>query len=150
MGIEWGCVNIAIIHRSIGMAERTVLVQVVTIQRADRPTGLRIWSDGTVQHGIGEKPGQTELLEKDRVLDWTDINILNGDQLATIGTEIAQSGIFGLEPRLLINYCKEDPGVAIWTVNLDGQTARVVIYDPRPRRSPELDRLWQAINGVIA
>ena len=132
------------------MAERTVLVQVVTIQRAQRPTGLRIWSDGTVQHGIGEQPGPTELLEKDRVLEWIDTGILNSDQLAMIREAIGQSGIFGLEPRLLINYCKEDPGVAIWTVNLDGQTARVAVYDPRQRRSPELDRLWQAINSVLA
>ncbi len=132
------------------MAERTVLVQVVTIQRAERPTGLRIWSDGIVQRGVGELPGPTELLEKDRTLDWTDVQPLNGDQLAEIRSAIGQSGIFDLEPRLLINYCKEDPGVAIWTVNLDGQTARVAVYDPRPRRSAQLDRLTQAINGVLA
>jgi hypothetical protein len=132
------------------MAQRIVLVQVVTIQRAEHPTGLRIWSDGTVQRGIGELPGPTELLEKDRALDWTDIHTLNDDQLDTVRSIIRQSGIFDLEPRLLINYCKEDPGVAIWTVSLDGQTARVVVYDPRPRRSPQLDRLMQVINGVLA
>lgn len=132
------------------MLERTVLVQLVTIQRAERPTGLRVWSDGVVQRGIGEQPGPTELLEKDRPLDWTDTQILNAEKMDAIRNAIGQSGFFNLEPRLLINYCKEDPGVAIWTVNLDGQTARVVVYDPKPRRSPELDRLLQAINGVLA
>lgn len=134
----------------IEMAVRTVLVQVVTVQRAERPTGLRIWSDGIVQRGVGEQPGPTELLEKDRALEWIDTQTLNAEKIGAVREVIAQSGIFNLEPRLLINYCKEDPDTAIWTVNLDGRTARVVVYDPRPRRSAELDRLMQAIDGVLA
>ena len=132
------------------MTERTVLVQVVTVQRAERPTGLRIWLDGSVQRGSGTQPDATELLEKDRTLDWTDSGTLNDDQVNVVSAAIRQGGFFDLEPRLLINYCKEDPGVAIWTVNLDGQTKRVAIYDPRPRRSPILDALLQTINAVVA
>jgi hypothetical protein len=50
---------------------------------------------------------------------------------------------------MLINYCKEDPGTAIWTVNVDGQTARVVVFDPRPRRNEALDMLSKQINDII-
>ena len=101
------------------MTERTVLVQVVTIQRAERPTGLRLLSDGAVQRGSGTLPNATEPLEKDRTLDWTDSGLLNDDELNVVRAAIRQGGFFDLEPRLLINYCKDDPGVAIWTVNLD-------------------------------
>ncbi len=60
------------------------------------------------------------------------------------------SGFFELQPVLLINYCKEDPGKAIWTVTPDGQTARVVVFDPRPRRSTAIDLLNQAIDRIFA
>jgi hypothetical protein len=133
------------------MAERNVLLQYVINQRSEPPRGLRIWSDGTVQRPADDNalPTATEPLEKDRLLNWIDTQVLTGEQIETIRAAIRLSGIFDLPPRLLINYCKEDPGTAIWTVNLDGQSARVVVYDPRPRRSAEIDQLNQAINAVL-
>src|SRR5262245_540003 len=122
------------------MAERTVLLQYVINQRNEAPRGLRIWSDGAVQRTADDNPPPTatEMLEKDRALNWVDSQALTGEQVETIRQAIRNSGIFDLPPRLLINYCKEDPGTAIWSVNVDGQTARVVVYDPRPRRSAEI------------
>ena len=133
------------------MAERTILLQYVINQRSEPPRGLRIWSDGAVQRPADDNPlpTATELLEKDRALNWIDTQVLVGEQIETIREAIRSSGIFDLPPRLLINYCKEDPGTAIWSVHLDGQSARVVVYDPRPRRSAEIDQLFQAINAVL-
>ena len=65
------------------------------------------------------------------------------NQLAVI---IQESGFFELEARLLINYCKEDPGVGIWEIELNGQRHRVVVFDPRPRRSPVIDSLLKALD----
>jgi hypothetical protein len=54
-----------------------------------------------------------------------------------------------LPAKLLINYCKEDPGTGLWLVNLDGQTARVVVYDPRPKRDAGLDALLKAADSLL-
>ncbi len=134
------------------MAERAVLLQYVTNQRTERPGGRRIWSDGLVQRCAEDNPlpGPTERLDLDRDLRWQDERRLTPDQVGAIRSAIHDIGFFDLPPRLLINYCKEDPGATIWTVNLDGRTGRVVAYDPRPKRSPELDRLTAILNDVLA
>ena len=133
------------------MSERVVLIQQVTNQRTHPPTGFRIWSDGLVQRAADNPPPtETERLDVDRELKWRDETQLNDTQLQAIREAIQQVSFFDLPPRLLINYCKEDPGAAIWTVNLDGQSARVVVFDPRPKRRVELDRLSAALAEIRA
>ncbi len=133
------------------MVDRVVVLQKVIIQRAERPSGLRIWSDGLVQHPMADNPlpTATERLDKERDLKWQDDSQLTDRQVEAIREAIRQASFFDLSPVLLINYCKEDPGTAIWTVNLDGQMARVVVFDPRPRRNAELDRLSAALNEIL-
>ena len=132
------------------MTESGVLVQYVVQQRTQSPIGLRIWSDGKVQRcGNNAPPGATERLDIDRELMWQDEPPLDKVSLTAIRDAIQVSGIFEMEPRLLINYCKDDPGAAIWNVLLDGRMAHVVMYDPKPNRSVALDTLMQAINAVL-
>lgn len=133
------------------MPERDILIQYVINRRNERPSGLRIWLDGLVQRCAADNSplGMTDLLERDRDLQWQDEKQLSVEQVDAIRVAIQDSGFFDLPPRLLINYCTEDPGTAIWTVNLDGQTARVVVYDPRPKRSTEIDRLLAELNAVV-
>src|SRR5258707_14253865 len=106
------------------MPERSLLIQYVTYQRSEPPAGLRIWTSGLLQRVSPDNPlpGPTESLERDRDLKWQDESQLTADQLEIIKAAIRQNKFFALESRLLINYCKEDPGTMIWTVNLDGQT----------------------------
>jgi hypothetical protein len=133
------------------MSERSVLLQRITNQRGERPDGLRIWSDGMVQRVSEDNPppDATERLDVDRELKWQDERHLDPEQVDAIRAAIQDSGFFDLPPRLLINYCKDDPGAAIWTVNLNGRTAHVVLYDPRPRRSPVLDRLSANLDTLL-
>ncbi|MCC7449977.1 MAG: hypothetical protein IT324_21345 [Anaerolineae bacterium] len=133
------------------MTERMVLVQCVITQRTERPAGFRIWTDGLVQRPAPDNslPNATERLDLDRSLAWQDERRLSAAQINTIRETIHQIQFFDLPPRLLINYCKEDPGTAIWTVNVDGQTGRVVVFDPRPRRSEALDMLSKHISDII-
>ena len=133
------------------MADRTILLQRITVQRTEPPDGLCIWSDGLVQVSADDNPlpGPTERLDLDRDLKWIDDQRLTSHDIDTIRTAIRNIGFFDLEPHLLINYCKEDPGAAIWTVNVGGETARVVLWDPRPTRSLELDSLTKVIDKVL-
>jgi hypothetical protein len=133
------------------MSERTVLIQHVSYERTLPPAGRRIWSDGLVQRTADGNPlpGSTESLERDRELKWEDERQINEEQLETIRVAIRESGFFALPPRVTINYCKEDPGTTIWTVTLDGQTGRVVVYDPRPKRSKEIDLLIKTLKEVL-
>ncbi len=128
-----------------------ILIQFVTVQRQQRPTGRRVLLDGLLQRTSDDNalPGPDDLLEKDRALNWQDERRLTAEQIQAIKDAVLNSGFFNLLPRLLINYCKEDPGAAIWTVNIDGQQARVVLYDPKPRRSPELDQLMQHLAPIL-
>jgi hypothetical protein len=134
------------------MSERTLLLQTVTTQRAERPSGLRIWSDGLVQRSAEDNPfpGPTERLDLDRELNWRDEHRLTPDQVGVIRDAIGEIGFFELPPRLLINYCKDDPGTTIWTVTVGRRTGHVVVYDPRPKRSLALDRLSALVNRVLA
>ena len=120
-----------------------VVIQYVIIQRTDVPTGLRILSDGRLERVAADNPlpGPTDRLELDRPIAWEADRQLPQSVMVALKAAVIESGFFNLEPRILINYCKEDPGVAIWNANVDGQSARVVLYDPRPRRSAEIDRL---------
>ncbi|MEP7289045.1 MAG: hypothetical protein ABI947_25095 [Chloroflexota bacterium] len=134
------------------MADDSVLIQHVIYQRTERPVGLRIWADGLVQHAAEDNslPAPADHLDVDRELAWRDESRLSSDKIKAIREAIRNSGIFDLEPRLLINYCKEDPGTAIWIATLDGNTAQVVVFDPRPRRCAQLDSLEALINQVLA
>jgi hypothetical protein len=133
------------------MADRTILLQRVIIQRTEPPDGLRIWSDGLVQRSSDDNPlpDPTERLDKDRDLKWEDDQRISAHEVDTIRSAIRNSGFFGLEPQLLINYCKEDPGAAIWTVNVGDESARVVLWDPKPKRSATLEALSGAIDKVL-
>jgi hypothetical protein len=133
------------------MTERTVLIQRIINQRTAQPDGLRIWSDGLLQRTAEDNPppGSMDRLDKDRELKWRVIAQLSPEQVEEIRATIRSSGFFELQPVLLINYCKEDPGTAIWTVSLDGQTARVVVFDPRTRRSSAIDLLNQALDRIL-
>ena len=125
------------------MPDSNVVIQCVIVQRNQQPTGWRILTDGRVQRTATDNPvpDPDEILEKDRMLTWLDGRSLSAAEIAEVKTAVEQSGFFDLQPRLLINYCKEDPGTAIWTANVDGHQARVVLYDPKPKRSAELDTL---------
>ena len=132
------------------MSESDILIQYVVIERTQHPTGRRILNDGTLQRTTADNPlpGPDDLLERDRALNWTTEQHFSSGTVQAIKKAISDSGVFELPPRLLINYCKEDPGVAIWTVNVDGHQTRVVLYDPKPKRSAELDRLLLALNLI--
>lgn len=127
-----------------------ILIQYVIIERTQHPTGRRVLADGTLQRTIADNPppDPDELLDRDRALDWNTQRRLSAEDIQAIKQAINESGIWELPPRLLINYCKEDPGVAIWTVHVEDRQTRVVVYDPKPKRSPELDRLLLALNPI--
>jgi len=129
-----------------------ILLQFVTQQRDQKPSGKRILSDGTLQRVSDDTllPGAADNLEKDRPLDWVTERTLPADTLQTIRAAITESGYFDLEPRLLINYCKEDPPTQIWLAEIDGQRWRVVVFDPRPKRSAALDKLSAALAPLLA
>ena len=133
------------------MSERNIVLQRVIHQRAVPPAGLRFWSDGLVQRSADDNPlpGPDDRLDKDRDLSWTDAQQLTDEQVLSLKEAIRQANFFDLPPVMLINYCKEDPGTAIWTVNLDGHNGRVVVFDPRPRRSAELDSLDAFVKTLL-
>jgi len=128
-----------------------LLLQYVTIERTIPPQGRRILQDGTLQTTAPDNslPGVSDFLEKDRPLQWIDVRKLSAEEVETIKESIRKSGIFDLPSRILINYCKEDPGTQIWTIDLDGQIHRVVLYDPKPRRAAEIDTLLAALAPIV-
>jgi hypothetical protein len=129
------------------MSDTKPLLQCVVNQRDQAPTGWRILPDGVVQHAVDNPPpGPDDSLASDRALNWQTRRQLDAAEIASVKTAVLESGFFDLLPKLLINYCKEDPGTAIWTAHIDGREARVVLFDPRPRRSAELDKL----SGLLA
>jgi len=132
------------------MSEPDVLIQYVTIERSHLPTGRRVFADGTLQRTAADNPfpGPDDVLDRDRALNWTTERRLAPAAIQSIKKAINESGLFELPPRLLINYCKEVPAVAIWTANVDNRHTRGVVYDPKPRRSAELDRLLLALNLI--
>ena len=127
-----------------------LLIQYVVIERTQHPTGRRILADGTLQRTAADNPlpDPDELLERDRALEWQTERRLSAENIQAVEQAINESGLWELPPRLLINYCKEDPGVAIWTAKVDDRQTRVVVYDPKPKRSPEIDRLLLALNLI--
>jgi hypothetical protein len=134
------------------MTERSILLQQIVFQRTERPSGFRIWSDGTVQRCADDNPlpEVTERLDRERPVKWEDDRTLTAEQVHELRNSIRQSGFLNLPPALTINYCKEDPGAAHWLATVDDQTVRVVLWDPKPRRSPEIDQLIAAVNMVLA
>lgn len=128
-----------------------VILQYVINQRGEVPTGQRVLDDGTVQRvaASSPKPGETERLDLDRELSWEAIGQISAEQVSAISSAVTDGGFFDLEPKLLINYCKEDPGTGIWTANVGGRSYRVVVFDPRPRRSPVIDKLVELLKGLL-
>jgi hypothetical protein len=128
-----------------------VILQYVINQRTEVPTGQRVLADGTVQRlaSTNPLPTETERLDLDRDLAWETIGQITAEQISAISSAITSGGFFDLEPKLLINYCKEDPGTGIWTANVDGRSHHVVVFDPRPRRSAVIDKLMGALKSTL-
>jgi hypothetical protein len=128
-----------------------IALQYVVNQRDARPTGLRIYEDGLVQRPAPDNPlpGPTERLDRDRPITWQDDRHLSAEQLQSLYAAIRKANFADLVSPMLINYCKDDPGAAIWDVMLDGQHCRVLVYDPRPRRSQALDDLLAALTELV-
>ncbi len=129
----------------------TPLIQYTIHQRGERVNGLRVLIDGTVQSTAPTNPlpTPTERLDHDHDLQWQILRTLTATELEALQDEIRRIGFFDLPATMLINYCKEDPGTAIWIVNLDGQMWRVLVWDPRPKRSPALDTLMEKLKAII-
>jgi hypothetical protein len=127
-----------------------VILQYIINQRGEVPTGQRLLDDGSVQRAAANnpQPTETERLDLDRELTWETTGQISTEQLSTISAAVAESGFFDLEPKLLINYCKEDPGTGIWTVNVGGRSHHVVVFDPRPRRSAVIDKLVALLKEI--
>ena len=128
-----------------------VILQYVINQRSAQPTGQRVLADGTVQRPASTNPlpTETERLDLDRDLTWETVGQISAEQVSAITSTVTDSGFFELEPKLLINYCKEDPGTGIWTVNVDGRSHHVVVFDPRPRRSAVIDKLMEVLKVTL-
>jgi hypothetical protein len=127
-----------------------ILLQYVITQRGERPSGQRVLQDGTLQAVAADNPppSATEPLDRDRVLVWETRSHLSAEQVAAIKATILATDLFDLPPKLLINYCKEDPGTGVWSADVDGRKARVVVYDPKPKRSAAVDSLMVAFNAL--
>jgi len=133
------------------MTDVTILVQYTVTQREERPSGFRIWSDGRVQRAAESNPlpTPTERLDVERQIEWADVRTLDAAQLEKARLALRTANFAEMPPKLLINYCKEDPGAGLWIVNVDGQSGRVVVYDPRPKRNAALDTLLSEISSYV-
>ncbi len=134
------------------MTDPQIVLQYVIMQRDQHPTGRRVLADGKVQRTTADNalPTPDDRLDLDRALTWEDEQLLPSEKLQAIRQAVLDSDFFDLPARLLINYCKEDPGTAIWTANVADRQARVVVFDPRPKRSAEIDRLLAALNSILS
>jgi hypothetical protein len=132
------------------MAE--VFLEYVINERGQRPGGLRIMDDGEVLQPADSNspPEPTARLDKDRSVAWETQRRLSAEELETLRTAVQNTKFFELPPQLLINYCKEDPGTAIWKINIGEQSLRVVVFDPRPKRSADIDSILAALKSVLA
>jgi hypothetical protein len=128
-----------------------ILVQYVVNQRGELPKGWRVLSNGQAQKISANNPlpSPTERLDVPREVLWQDWGLLLEPALAALQAALRTSGILALPAKLLINYCKEDPGAGLWLVNLDGQSARIVVYDPRPKRDAGLDALLKVADSLF-
>ncbi len=132
------------------MTDPKPLLQCVVNQRDQAPTGWRILHDGVLQHAAeNPPPAPDDPLANDRALHWRMVRQLDSAAIAAVKEAVVACGFFDLQPKLLINYCKEDPGTAIWTADIDGREARVVVFDPRPRRSVEIDKLSAVLAPLL-
>lgn len=130
-----------------------IIIQVVTHQRGEAPNGLRVLADGAVQQPPpnapeNAAPAPTARLDHDRPLVWQTLKTLDADALNAVIMAVRAANFAALPTQMLINYCKEDPGTAIWQAAIDGETYRVVVWDPRPRRSAALDTLMAALAQI--
>jgi len=133
------------------MSDALVMLEYLIVQRGVRPSGQRILSDGTLLKPADDTPlpGEDDLLEKDRPLRWVEVRKLSTEAVEHLSQTVVSAGFFDLEKRLLINYCKEDPGVAIWVAQVGDQKARVVLYDPKPKRNATIDQIEAALKSVL-
>jgi len=128
-----------------------ILLQYQVNERGQKPSGLRLYDDGRMQRPSPENslPGATDRLDQPRSLIWVEDRTLNPAQINSVKESIRACGFFGLPAKLLINYCKEDPPAAIWSITLDDFSHQVVVYDPRPKRSKEIDLLLEALEALL-
>jgi hypothetical protein len=131
--------------------EPEIIMQVVVNERGERPNGLRILADGAVQQPTPDTPpiAGGERLDREGKIAWHTLKIIDSAALDRVRDAVRAADFAALPPQMLINYCKEDPGTAIWHVHIDGAHWRVLVWDPRPRRSPALDRLMAALVQIV-
>ncbi|MCE7946989.1 MAG: hypothetical protein DYG88_06130 [Chloroflexi bacterium CFX4] len=130
-----------------------LLVEYVIQQRSVPPQGFRLLSDGTLLRLTSDNapPAPTARLDQDRAdLAWQAAGTLSPEALEQARAALQAADLFSLPPVLLINYCKDDPPTGIWQVTLDGQRARIVVFDPRPKRQARLDALLAALEPLLA
>ncbi len=130
-----------------------LLVEYVTHQRGVPPQGFHLLSDGTLLRPAPDNapPAPTARLDQDRAdLVWQTAGTLRPEALDQVRAALQAADLFSLPPVLLINYCKDDPPTGIWQVCLDGQRARIVVFDPRPKREARLDALLAALEPLLA
>lgn len=131
------------------MAE--VVLQYIVNQRGSAPTGLRITADGNVSRPAPDSapPGPTARLDMERQdVVWVAVGQIGPEGVEALREALRANRFLELPARLLINYCKEDPPAALWTATLDGQTVRVTVFDPRPKRSTEIDGVLAALQRI--
>lgn len=129
------------------------LVEYVIQQRGVPPQGFRLLSDGTLLRLAPDNapPTPTARLDQDRAdLVWQAAGTLRPEALDQARAALQAADLFSLPPVLLINYCKDDPPTGIWQVCLAGQAARIVVFDPRPKREARLDALLAALEPLLA
>ncbi|GAB4546348.1 MAG: hypothetical protein OHK0023_05810 [Anaerolineae bacterium] len=130
-----------------------ILVQYVVNERNAVPRGLRIDRDGTAYRPAPNNPPPERTARLDRArtdLQWQAVKRLEPATLDSVMAALRAADFFALPPQLLINYCKDDPPAGIWQVSLDGQSAQVVVFDPRPKRNAALDVLLATLEAVLA
>ncbi len=129
-----------------------VLIQYVLQQRGERPVGFRIWPDGRTEQcaATNSTPDPSARLDREPELTWQPGGSLDRAQLEALRAAIREAKLSALPSKLLINYCKDDPGSAIWTFNLDGEAGQITVYDPHPKRYPQLDMLLAQLQAMVA
>lgn len=131
----------------------SILVQYIVNERNAAPRGFRIAEDGAVYRPAPENapPERTARLDRERAdMQWQEVRRLDAAALDAVRTALRASDFFALPSQLLINYCKDDPPAGIWRVTLDGQSAQVIVFDPRPKRNVQLDALLATLEAVLA
>jgi len=129
----------------------SVILEYYVNERDVSPKGIRVYEDGRVERPAPDAPppAPTERLDRGREVPWVAARQLSETDLNSLKKAVRESGFFALEGSLLINYCKDDPPAALWLAALEGETHRVVLWDPRPGRNAVIDGLLRALETTL-